>query len=303
MTLWKHYFTPKTVDEALALLAEHQGNARVIAGGTDLLIDLRAEGGEPQEALVDITSIEELTHLTVDGDLARIGAGVTHSQIVKSGAIGARATCLAESCGVVGGPQVRNVATLGGNVAHALPAGDGTTSLVALLAEAEVVLDGVRQWMPIHALYKGAGKSLLDSRRDILLGFRVPLTQAAQGSAFSRIMRPQGVALPILGCAVWVKLDDSRTHYRQARICIAPVAPTPTRAEAVEAFLVGQPANEDTLDQAVSIALETLHPRASKYRATAEYRHEMIAVLLRRTLPKASQRAMHGEAIPEGIGA
>lgn len=303
MKLWNKYHTPKTVDEALAVLAEYNGHARVIAGGTDLLIDLRAEGAEPQEALVDITSIREMCEITADAKYAYIGGGVTHSRIVKSTAFADRATCLVESCGVVGGPQVRNVATLGGNVAHALPAGDGTTSLVALDASVEVVVDGKRKWLPIRELFLGPGKSILDSTKDILVRFRFELTQANQGTAFKRIMRPQGVALPILGCAVWIETDEAGENYVDARICLAPVAPTPYRAAEVEDTLKGQPITEGTLQQALAVAHETLKPRTSKYRATSDYRREMIKVLLKRTIPLAVNRAVTGTATPEGVGA
>jgi carbon-monoxide dehydrogenase medium subunit len=115
-------------------------------------------------------------------------------------------------------------------------------------------------------------------------------------------MRPQGVALPILGCAVWVRLNESRTHYAAVRVSIAPIGPTPHRADDVETVLQGQPVTEEMTERAVTVALDTLHPRTSKYRATAEYRHEMIAVLLRRTLRLAVERATSGQAIPEGVG-
>jgi len=302
MKLWEHYHTPQTIDEAVEMLTRYSGQAQVIAGGTDLLIDLKAEGGEPHHALVDITSISELCDIQETGDSVIIGAGVTHTQIVKSAVIAARATCLVESCGVVGGPQVRNVATLGGNVAHALPAGDGTTSLVALDAEVEIVKDNKRQWVSILEMYLGPGQSLLDSTRDILLRFRFKLAGENEGTAFSRIMRPQGVALPVLGCAVWVKLNEAKTHYADARICIAPAAPTPQRATEAEQALIGQPVGDESLQAAVDAAQEAIHPRTSKYRATADYRQEMIAVLLRRTLPKAADRAATGEAVPEGVG-
>jgi CO/xanthine dehydrogenase FAD-binding subunit len=302
MTLWTHYHTPSTVDEALELLRSYQGRARVIAGGTDLMLDLRHGHLPRPEALIDITHIEGISAVEQDGDTLLIGAGATHTQIVKSPVIAARATCLAESCGVVGGPQVRNVGTLGGNVAHALPAGDGTTSLVALDAEAEIVQDGQQRWVPIRELYVGPGQSLLDSTRDLLIRFRLRLCAAHEATAFKRIMRPQGVALPILGCAAWVRLDKSGASYADARICIGPVAKVPTRADAVEAALRGQPVSDETLERAVAVAHESLHPRTSAYRATADYRREMVEVLLRRVLPLAAQRARTGEAVPEGIG-
>jgi len=302
MKLWETYYTPRSVDELLALLRQHAGEARIIAGGTDLLVDIRAAHMPPQKALIDITAVHELCEIVDEGDSVLIGAGVTHNQIVRSQLLASRATCLVESCGVVGGPQVRNVATLGGNVAHALPAGDGTTSLVALNAEAEIVKDGQRQWRPIAELYLGPGKSLLDSTRDVLLRFRVPLHTADSATAFSRIMRPQGVALPILGCAVWVELDADRTIMQASRVCLAPVAPTPIRAEAVEAALNGQPAHETSIERAIVAARDSLKPRTSKYRATADYRQEMIEVLLRRTLNRAIERVRTGVSVPEGVG-
>lgn len=302
MSLWNHYYTPTTVEEALVLLRTYQGRARVIAGGTDLLLDIK-QGHLPRpEALVDITRIPGMSDLRQEDDTVYLGAGVTHAQIVDSPVLAARATCLVESCGVVGGPQVRNVGTIGGNVAHALPAGDGTTSLIALDTMADVILAGERQWLPLRDLFVGPGESRLDQTRDLLIGFRFRLCGLHEGSAFKRIMRPQGVALPILGCAAWVQLDEAGERYANARICIGPVAKVPTRAEAVEAALRGQPVGAEAIERAVTVARQTLHPRTSKYRATAEYRQEMIEVLLRRVLPLAAHRARTGEAIPEGVG-
>ncbi|MCD4685680.1 MAG: FAD binding domain-containing protein, partial [Anaerolineae bacterium] len=274
MPLWKHYHTPTIVQEALDLLQQYAGAARIIAGGTDLMLDLKQGNTTRPDALIDVTCIDELQGIHADGDTLIIGAGVTHTQIVGTPLIAERATCLVESCGVVGGPQVRNVGTLGGNVAHALPAGDGTTSLVALDAEAEIVHEGHRRWVPIRELYVGPGQSLLDHGRDLLIRFRVTLTGEGEATAFKRIMRPQGVALPILGCAVWVRLDHAREAYADVRVCIGPVARTPTRADVVESVLRGQPANDDTLERAVAAALDSLSPRTSKYRATAHYRRE-----------------------------
>lgn len=302
MTLWTHYHTPTSVDEALSLLQSYAGQARVIAGGTDLLLEIRQGHKSAPDALIDVTAIPELRAVEQDGDTLLIGAGVTHTRIVGDPLIAARATCLVESCGVVGGPQVRNVGTLGGNVAHALPAGDGTTSLVALDAQAEVIVEGERRWYPIQELFLGPGQSLLDPSRDLLLRVRVTLAREQEASAFKRIMRPQGVALPILGCAAWVRLDPSGARYEDARVCIGPVAQVPTRADTIEAALRGQPVDPATVDAAVHAARASLSPRTSKYRATADYRQEMIDVLLRRVLPLAAERARTGEAVAEGVG-
>ncbi len=302
MKLWERYFTPRTVEEASDLLARHAGTARVVAGGTDLLLEIRQGRRPPVTALVDITHIPELACITQVGETIVIGAGVTHAQIVCCDLLAAHATCLVESCGVIGGPQVRNVATLGGNVVHALPAADGTTSLVALDASADILQGGQRRQVPILDMFRGPGDSLIDPTQDILLGFQLRLGGAYEGSSFKRIMRPQGVALPVLGCAVWVKLADDCQVVEDVRVCISPIGPTPARAESVENALRGCPYTDDLLAEAISIARRDLHPRASKYRATAEYRIEMIEVLLRRVLPLAVHRAQTGEAVPEGVG-
>lgn len=302
---WEHYYTPTTVDEALDLLAKHAGNARIIAGGTDLLIDLQYGEGERQvDALVDLTRVGEMNKIEEADGVCTVGAAVTHTAITRSALLEAKATCLVESCGVVGGPQVRNVATLGGNVAHALPAGDGTTSLMALDAEAEVFWgDGKgREWLPLAQLFKGPGVSALDTSRDVLVKFRFKLAAEREGTAFHRIMRPQGVALPILGCAVWVKLNAAMTAYEDVRISIAPVAPTPVLAVDAADALRGQPTSDEAIEKAVEAAHQSLKPRTSKYRATGEYRQHMIGTLLRKTLPLAVERARTGIAHAEGVG-
>lgn len=306
MKLWEKYHLARTVDEALSLLSDYEGEAQIVAGGTDLLIDLQQPEKSHQrpKALIDVTRISEMNTIQLDNGIFTVGAAVTHASIVKSALLEQFATCLVESCGVVGGPQVRNVGTLGGNVAHALPAGDGTTSLMALDAQALVGWgDGKQEWLPISRLFKGAGVSALDSHRDILIAFRFNACGVGEGCAFKRIMRPQGVALPILGCAVWIALESDNETIRDARVCLAPVSQTPMRAADTEAALRGSAANTDSIERAVATAHETLHPRTSKYRATGEYRQEMIGTLLRSALPRAFERAVTGQAKAEGVGA
>jgi carbon-monoxide dehydrogenase medium subunit len=308
MTLWQHYHRPSTVAAALAHLAAYDGRARVISGGTDLLLEMQQGHKPPVTALVDVSAIPEMTTITLTDGWLEVGAAATHTQIVNNPLIHQHATCLVESCGVIGGPQVRNVATLGGNVAHALPAADGTTALVALDAEAEVAtLDG-RSWHPILTLFKGVAHSAVDPTRQLITRFRFPTGTPHTATAFKRIMRPQGVALPILACAVWLQLtiDHSQltidhSPLSNLRICIGPVKSTPCRAAAAEAALRGRTLSE-AFDDCITAALAELTPRTSKHRATAEYRQEMIAVLLRRTLPLAVHRAATGEAVPEGVG-
>ncbi len=297
MPLWNDYHLPTSVHEAIGLLAKYDGRARVVAGGTDLILDLQQDSEHPVEALVDVTRIAGLDEIREDGGFITIGCGVTHNQIVESQLLHQKATALVEASYVVGGPQVRNVATLGGNVTHALPAADGTTALNALGAEVEVASFSGRQWIPFTSLFRGPGQSTIDSTREVLVAIRFRSTHAGEASAFSRIMRPQGVALPIMNMAVRLQLRGDAIE--EVSIAVAPVAPTPFHAAQTEAFLIGRPASADTIEAAIKLVLNECKPRTSAHRATAEYRREMLPVLLRRTLSQAIERAKTGIVVPE----
>ena len=138
MSIWHNYHLAYSVDEALQLLVNAPESARVIAGGTDFLLDLQQGRHPPVHTLVDITNIPELNILNIHQERMIIGAARPLNQIVSSPLVNEHAPALVEACRLIGGPQVRNTATLGGNVAHALPAGDGTIALLALDAQAEV---------------------------------------------------------------------------------------------------------------------------------------------------------------------
>jgi len=297
MPLWNEYHLPASVDEAVALLARYDGRARVVAGGTDLILDLQQGSEPPVEALVDVTRLSGLNTIEERDGYITIGCGVTHNQIVESALLHRAGTALVEASYVVGGPQVRNVATLGGNVAHALPAADGTTALNALSAEVEVASYGGRRRLPFAALFLGPGRSAIDSTREVLVAVRFKAAGEHEASASARIMRPQGVALPILNMSVRVRVIDEA--FDEVAIAAAPVAPTPFRCAQTEAFLTGRRANADSIEAAIPILLSECKPRTSPHRSTAEYRKEMLPVLLRRTLSRAVERARTGEVIPE----
>ncbi len=287
---WQRYFTPTTVDEALRILREHDGQARVVGGGTDLLVETRRGLHKPVEAMVDVTHIEGLDKIDVEGDHIVIGCGVTHSQIVADARIAVGGTCLVESCGVIGGPQVRNVGTLAGNVAHALPAGDGTIGLLALGGEIEVASEAGRRWMPLEESFRGPGKSFIDRYREVLTRLRFPATGPGEGSAHHRVMRPQGLCLPIISMAARLRLDDSDT-ITDARISMGPVGPVPYLAGPAMEVLIGGPASEGQFARAAQVAIENVALRTSKYRASRGYREQMVRTFLPEILERAAQRA------------
>jgi carbon-monoxide dehydrogenase medium subunit len=292
MRRWRAYHTPTTVAEALSLLHQHKEKARIIAGGTDLILDMEAEHTAAPEVLVDVTKIAGIDRIAQEDGWIVLGAGITHTQIESSPLLHAQARCLTESCGVIGGPQVRNVATLGGNVAHALPAADGTIGLLALEAEVEVAAHGGRHtWQPLLSIFAGPGRNRLGPDQ-MLHAFRFRPIAARAGNAFDRIMRPQGVALPVLAIAARVQLDATLRRVENAAIAIGPAGPTPFRASGAEEALTTAEAFDDTaVEKAVAAAQAQARLRTSKYRASQEYRREMIGVLLKRVLQAAVERA------------
>ncbi|MBE2238071.1 MAG: FAD binding domain-containing protein [Caldilineaceae bacterium] len=292
---WQAYHTPHSLDEALALLSEYAGAAQIVAGGTDLILDVQQGNHAAPQALVDVTTIRGLDQIVEEDGWIIVGAAVTHTTIEAHPRIRRYGAALAESCSVVGGPQVRNVATIGGNVAHALPAADGTIGLLALGAEVQVCTwNGVAvesTWQPLLSIFVGPGMNNL-APNQMISAFRFPAPGPHTGSAFDRIMRPQGVALPILGVAAQVTLDAAGARAVAAAIAVGPAGPIPFRALESEAILLAAPSLDDAaIDAAVAAAQGQAELRTSKHRASKAYRHEMLAVLLRRVLPRAIARA------------
>lgn len=285
MNLWKNYHNAQTVTDALQALADAPQEACLIAGGTDLMLDLQQGNHPPVHTLVDVTAIPEMTALEIrEGELF-IGASVPHAKITTSEIVKEHTAALATACGLIGGPQVRNTATLGGNVGHALPAADGTIALVALDAYAEIASLEGRRRVPLESLFAGPGKSSLEPRRELLVGFYLPLKESNQASAFKRIMRPQGVAIAILNTAVWVQREGETVS--DVRIAVGPSGPVPKRLRQAENCLRGFAFSQSKLDECIQTLLEEASFRTSRHRATQSYRHHMAGVLLEETLSVA----------------
>ena len=289
MNLWQEYLRPTNLSQALQAFAEASGPILPIAGGTDLLLDLEQGRHSPVHTLLDVTSIEEMTALEIRGDQVFIGAAVPVNRIVHEPLVIENARALTEACNLIAGPQVRNVATLGGNVAHALPAADGTIALLALNAQAEVAdMTGTRR-IPFKDLFLGPGKSSLKHGEELLVGFYLRLSQRGQASCFKRIMRPQGVALPIINLAVW--LQRRGDVIRQMCLAVGPGGPTPWRGTEVENALVGKPPDDETMKIATDALLGQVGFRPSARRASADYRRHIVAGLFKDVLETAWKRA------------
>jgi CO/xanthine dehydrogenase FAD-binding subunit len=297
MTSWEQYLRPGNLEEALEILAKADGSARIVAGGTDLLLDIQQGRHPPVACMVDITGIPELQAVAATDDEIYLGAAVTHTTILEDPLLTEHAHCLVEACGLIGGPQVRNVATIGGNVAHALPAGDGTIALLALDAQAQIASPEGRRWADLEDLIRGPGQTTFDRSREVLVGFRLKKRRAGETSAFRRIMRPQGVAIAILNMAVWLS-RPAGSVVEDVRLAVGPAGPRPLRARETEAILRGRELSEEVLAQATDVLLREARLRTSPHRATVEYRRHLAGILLRRTISAAvSAEAAKADAI------
>ncbi len=289
MPIYHSISIPDSLDNLRTVLHTAPENTRILAGGTDILLELKQDIEPSIDLMVDVTSIPELQRFEENEDQLFIGAAVPLSTIAASPVVGKYALALQEACRLIGGPQVRNVATLGGNVAHALPAADGSISLLSLDASAQIMeTSGKITVRKLSDLYLGPGKTAL-LPKEVIIGFLVKKTNPGQGSAFKRIMRPQGVALPILNIAIWAERTGLTIH--SIRIAVGPGGPIPTRCIETESFLSGKRPEEAIIDEAAEILLRNIKLRTSAQRASASYRKHLCVQLFKDVLLEAWNRS------------
>lgn len=283
---WEKYLVPASLEEALTMLADHDGQARVIAGGTDLVPQLKKKE-RAAKCLVDVSRVPELKGIHEQGGVIRIGAGVIHEQVASSRLLGQLAAALAEGAAAVGSPQIRNMGTVGGNIVNAQPAADTAIPLLALEAEVEIAgAEGSRR-EPLEALYVRPGVSKVDASAEILVAIRFPALYGKRGSAFARLAKRKALSLPILNAAAVVALSGDGTILEDVKLALGPVALTPFRARRAEGLIRGQPLDERTIAEAMQIASEEAQPRTNPVRASEGYRREMVQVVLGRALKRA----------------
>ncbi|NIV11682.1 MAG: hypothetical protein GWN62_10485 [Aliifodinibius sp.] len=288
MKICNHYYLAKNVEDAVVNLAESKGSAKVIAGGTDLLLDIQQSRHPQPDTLIDVSQIPEMMELEIRDKHLFIGASVPHNCITENETVIKNAQALTEACGLIGGAQVRNVATLGGNVAHALPAADGTIALMALDASVEIASPGGRKCSPLVDIFLGPGQNSL-ARDELITGFYLPLRKGGQASSFMRVMRPQGVAIAILNCAVWLEREEG--VIQDIRISIGPSGPVPRRMALAEDSLRGSEPTSKNILMVIDKVLEEANFRTSRYRSTQQYRKKVVGVLIKDCVESAWNRA------------
>ena len=285
------YLFPNTVKEAVKMLGCCPGEGRVMAGGTDLMLQVK-EGKVAARIIVDITRLPELRGIRkMANGFIWIGAATTHRQAWESPLVRAQAGVLAEACRKVGALQIQNAGTLGGNVVNAMPAADASIALVALGAEAQIATKSGRRWVKLESVFTGPGRCSINPCSDLLVGFRCKSLGKRAGSALQRMARRRALALPMLNCAAVVQLDAAGKRVKRATVAIGPVAPVPLRARQAEKMLAGARVTEELWHAAAELAAEDANPRPSLLRGPTEYRKKMVVVMVRRALAAAAAQA------------
>jgi carbon-monoxide dehydrogenase medium subunit len=284
------YLFPATIEEAAQALADWNGEARVIAGGTDLMLDLEKGKIQPR-CFISADRIQGLNQIMLEDEFIVIGSAVTFANLKDHPYINQHVHVLADAARSVGSLSIQNVATLAGNIVNAMPAADGVMAAVALEAEVEVVDVERAEWRPVESLFLGPGSSSIDPTRQLVTRIRIPRCETHRGTAWYRLGRRPSLTLPILDCAVNVYLD-SNGQVQKARIALGPVAPRPFRAEAAERFLEGQSPTAENIKQAAEIAQGETNPRGNILRASRNYRLATIPVIVENALSNAIQRAL-----------
>lgn len=282
------YCAPDNLQEAIGLKATHKGSAELLAGGTDLIIFMRARSKRP-DLVINVKKIPELSELQLDKAGLTIGASVSCRAIYENDQIAEKYSALVDSTSLIGGIQIQGRASIGGNLCNAAPSADTIPTLIAYSAVAKVVSDTGARQIPVEEFCVAPGQTILNDD-EILVNIFIPAPAPRSGARFLRFIPRNEMDIAVANVAVFVELDEAGQNFRSARIAIGAVAPTPLFVEEAGAALIDQPVNEESLLNAARIARDAASP-INDMRGTVEHRKQLVEVLTRRALNGAIERA------------
>jgi len=280
--------TARDSRHAVALLAEHGPSAKILAGGTDLLVELKSASHTPQ-VIVDISRADDLKVIAITDEGLSIGALVTHTEIMRSPLITGMFPALVDAAHTIGAVQTRNLGTLGGNLVTGVPSMDSGPTLIALDALVTIAGSAGRRQIPLAEFFLGPRKTVLKPN-ELLVEIVIPKQNLGKPAHFLKSGLRKGQALALVNAAASLRVDWDRHVFVAPRIALGAVAPTVIRALQAEAYLEGRAVTPEAMAEAGRIAVSDAKP-ISDFRASAEYRRELIAVLTRRTLENAYAQA------------
>jgi CO/xanthine dehydrogenase FAD-binding subunit len=284
------FVAPRSTEDAVSQLQERGPGGKLLAGGTDLLLQTKARLVKPSY-VVDLGHLTELARLEHrPGEGLWIGSMVRMRTIQLSPLFRDRYGVIADGAKLVGSIQIRNLATVGGNLCNAAPSADAAPPLIAAGARAEILGPNGSRSVPLDEFFLGPRRTVLGPA-DLLVGVWVPEPAARSGGHYLRHTPRKEMDIAVVGVGSWVALDDGKCA--DVRIALGAVAPTPIRAERAEAALRGEPLSTELIEHAASLAAEEARP-ITDVRGTAEFRRHLVEVLTRRTLTVAWNNAEQG---------
>jgi xanthine dehydrogenase iron-sulfur cluster and FAD-binding subunit A len=293
--MWQDYYTPNTLEEAVTLLDQFAPAARIIAGGTDLILEIERDQRPDTRILIDISRIPGLDQIEMDEKgIIHLGPLVTHNHCAASKILVKHGFALARACWEVGAPQIRNRATVAGNLITASPANDSIPALTVL--DANVTLRSVEgeRVVPLAEFYQGVRRTVMQPN-ELLVEISFPALKGQTQSNFIKLGLRRAQAISVVNAAVMVRLDGKKVE--EARIALGSVAPVIVRAAEAEAALVGQTLKAETLSAISDLALKAAKP-IDDLRGSAAYRMEMVRVCVLRALREIAEGQQTG-ALPD----
>ncbi|MDX1580239.1 MAG: xanthine dehydrogenase family protein subunit M [Alphaproteobacteria bacterium] len=281
------FHSPGTVDEAVSMLASAEGTSRVLAGGTDLLVQLRSGMVEP-DVIVDLKRIEELRTITEEGGGFRIGAAVSCTELGEHGKLAQAWPGVVEAARLIGSEQIQSRSSLGGNICNASPAADTVPALIAARAVCSLAGPDGRRDVPVEDIATGPGKTCL-SRGEFVVSLLLPKRPARAADAYLRFIPRTEMDIAVVGAGISLVLDRSG-KVEEAHAGLGAVAPKALLVPEIAQALVGTTCNEDALEAAAAAARAACRPIDDK-RGTVDYRTRVAGVLTKRAAQAAYERA------------
>lgn len=283
-----NFVKPNSLQDAVALLSGESSNVRVLAGGTDVLIELKFDRSKTPDTIMSLKNLDELNFIRWDSNEGlSIGAMTTISSIEKSQVIQEKFPALFDGASSIGSVQVRNLGTMGGNICRAAPSGDLIPALVAYGANAVIQGPRGQRIVPLDGFFTGPGQTVLN-KGEILFKLRIPAKASRLSAAYLKLGKRNAMEISTVGVAVALEMDGETCT--DCRIALGSVAPTVIRPTKAEECLRGKKLTTEVIECAAGKAMEAAQP-ITDIRATAEYRKEMVGVMLSRAVAAARQRS------------
>ncbi len=279
-----NYLKPKSIQEALALLNEYKGSAKIYAGGTDIIPKLKRREIKTPRYLIDIKGIQRLNYIKNEEDMLRIGALATIDAVEGSPVIRQDYNVLYQAARSMASVQIRNRGTIAGNICNAVPSADSAPALLVLDARVKLLSLQAKRVIGMEKLFAGPNRTNMTAK-EMLEEIQIPRPDTHSKGIYIKLSPRHSMDLAVVGVAVLINYDGDSVQ--NIRIALGAVSPTPMRAKKAEAYLLGKKLDDSSIDSAAQIAAAEARP-ISDQRASAEYRRDMITVLTRRAIRQIS---------------